>query len=63
MDAAMTRDRLLDRFAPAQTVALMQLGWNVTAAADRVRRAELSEFGTLCDLVGVEGMRASMLGL
>ena len=101
IDAAIARDPLLERFAPAQAVAvlddqffrlraepaetretllgivekagrrperavaLMRLAWNVIAADDRVRPAELAEFETLCDILGVdvETSRAPMLGL
>ena len=50
---------------PERAVALMRLVWNVIAADDRVRPAELAEFETLCDLleIDVETLRAPMLGL
>ena len=101
IDAGVRRDPLLQRFSPAQAVAvlddqlfrlrqnptetravlldaveraarrperavaLMRLAWSVIAADGRIRRTELIEFETLCDLLDVdcEAIRASVLGI
>jgi len=67
---AVTREALLhiiERVGrrPDRAVSLMRLAWSVIAADDKVRRAELIEFETLCDLLDVdcENIRASVLSL
>lgn len=69
-DPAMARESLLHIIEragrrPDRAVALMRLAWNVIAADDKVRRAELIEFETLCDVLGVdcESIRTSVLSI
>ena len=69
-DPTGARDNLLHVVAragrqPERAVALARLAWHVITADERVRRSELAEFETLCDLLGVdvEGVRAAVLGV
>ncbi len=69
-DPAVTREALLhiiERVGrrPDRAVALMRLAWSVIAADDQVRRAELIEFETLCDVLEIdcESIRASVLSV
>lgn len=69
-DPADTREALLDAIEragrrPERAVALMRMAWSVIAADGRIRRAELIEFETLCDLLDLdcESIRSSVLGL
>lgn len=65
-----TRAALLDAIEragrrPERAVALMRLAWGVVAAGGRIRRTELIEFETLCDLLDVdcEIIHTSVLGI
>lgn len=65
-----TREALLDAIEraghrPERAVALLRLAWSVITADGRIRRTELIEFETLCDLLDVdcEAIRASVLGV
>ena len=64
------RDDLLHLVAragrrPEHAVTLCRLAWDIITADDRVRRAELTEFETICELleIDVESVRGAMLGV